>query len=748
MKNAMRMLLLGVVLGIAAPASSGEGWTKLADLPADLAEREMPPGMEGTWCWVPELNGFLLYGGYSPRLTNEGWVYDPAKNEMRLLWSDDSLRYDEAARQWRAIMPRDIIWSQDRPGPARNRAAVYSPDTKKVYFFGGHPGAGREWFGDTKLGTWEFDPTTLKFRHLGDGGPTGQTQGVYDSANRLIVATPSRRGEGDKAPVITWVLSPAAGKWEDRAVPGGPAPGPNAAFAYDPNAKLCVYFSEYGQTWAYDAVKSEWKERKPAAAPPVRRHSGLCYDPGRKLLVLHGGVHHIIDGGKVWAGYGAGGCAFNANHGQWFSDTWTYDAAKNEWKELPAGGAPPAVASSRTAFANDPAGGGLVLYDAAIGIWALGGSYPQAAGEKPPAAVVSPEVLTAQKVLASHRPAEDPKAREWREKLRNMPDDSWLAAGSKPYQGCLNFMYNPDARCLMWLGGCGGAVNSTWDDYGYNNQIVLCDFDVGKWFQRRPNHQWGPARAAYANCRHANGCGRGFCYDSKRKVVWTLGGVASTHYPGTHSIQTYDVAADRYSVTGPHADVWASNCGLVYDPTNDLVVLVENDKGTSVFDPNAKQWRRGAPHPEKKSQYTNAVCDPQVGVILIVPTESGTEAHAYDAKTDKWRDLAPAGAEGIKCGSHFGVTYDSRNRGVIVAEQHPDDAGYGKPRLARRVWVLDLAANAWKEGQTSPLREALNMGSAAYDANHNVAIFGGPSSIMLYRWKGGCPADAFGSPAK
>ena len=744
-KNATALALL--LAGLASLAPAGEPaavWTKLAGLPTDLAGREMPPGMEGTWCWVPEIKGFLLYGGYSPRFTSEGWLYDPAKNEIRLLWPDDSLRYDDKERKWRVLMPRDIVWSQDRPGPARNRGAVYCPDTKKVYLFGGHPG-GRGWLGGTKLGTWELDPATLRFRRLGGVGPAGQTAGVYDSANRLIVAAPARKGEGEKAPIVTWVFSPSTGKWEERAAPTGPQPGPNPAFAYDPNTRLCVYFTEYGQTWTYDAAKNEWKEAKSATAPAVRRHAGMCYDPGRKLLVLHGGVHHTTGGGKVWAGWGTAGHAFHTKENQWFNDTWTYDAARNEWKELPAAGGPPPSASSRLAFAHDPTGGGLVIYDVATGIWALGGAYPKAAGEKPPAAVVGPEVLAAQKALAEQKPPEDPKVRQWQEKLRGMPDDSWLVPEvRKPGQGCLNFVYNPDARCLMWLGGCGGAAHSAWDDYGYNNQIVVCDFDVGCWFQRRPNHMWGPAKSEYATCRHGNGCGRGSCYDSKRKVVWTLGGVASTHYRGTHGMQTYDVASDRYSPAGPGLEGWGSNCGLVYDPTSDAVVAVSVGEGTSVYDPASGKWRKGANHPKKRTQYMNVVCDPQLGVILIVPAGNGAQAHAYDVKADKWRDLSPAGADAVKCGGMPGVAYDSRNRAIIVAEHNYEDQGYGKPPREKRIWALDLAANAWKQGKTSAPVPSMHMGSSAYDENHNVVIFGGRDRLILYRWKGGCPPDAFG----
>jgi hypothetical protein len=115
---------------------------------------------------------------------------------------------------------------------------VYDSHKKQVVFFGGHPAAnysknwGRDprltresWLGNARLGTWMLDPATGKFVHLTDDGPTGITRGVYDSANKLIVAMPVRKGPYDDTqhlPGITWVFSTATGKWEARTSPQSP----------------------------------------------------------------------------------------------------------------------------------------------------------------------------------------------------------------------------------------------------------------------------------------------------------------------------------------------------------------------------------------------------------------------------------------------------------------------------------------------------------------------------------------------
>src|SRR5262245_55702347 len=168
--------LLTIALSLGA---SDVTWEKLADLPKDVAGRESPPGTDGAWVYVPEWKGFLLYGGSSPTYSNEGWFFDPDKREWTLLWPHDALAREDAAQPWRVLLPRDIVWSLDRPGPARMHGVVYDSHKKQVVWFGGHPSVdhsknwGRDprltresWLGSAKLGTWTFDPAAGAFTHL------------------------------------------------------------------------------------------------------------------------------------------------------------------------------------------------------------------------------------------------------------------------------------------------------------------------------------------------------------------------------------------------------------------------------------------------------------------------------------------------------------------------------------------------------------------------------------------------------
>jgi len=747
----------GVCLVVAAAGllSAGEpSWSKRADLPADLAGRELPPGMNGAWCYVPELKGFFLYGGYSPRINNEGWVYDPVKNTMRLLWPDDSLAYEAKTKRWRVLMPRDIHWSQDRPGPGRGQAAVYSPDTRKVYLFGGHPGD-RSWWGSTKLGTWELDPASLKFKPLGAGGPQGVVRAVYDRENRVVVAVVA--GPYKPAKTSVWLFSPGAGTWEEKTSSVAPVLGPSPGLAYDAKSKRCIYYSAYGETWAYDAAANQWTNRKPATSPPPRRHAGMCFDENLGLAILHGGVRHERGAHKddPWSNYGSDH-AFQfkrEGYGTQFTDTWAYDLAGNQWRELKPAAAPPLSASERDLMAYDSVHGACVLYDPAVGFWALGGTYKEGTADQSPALLIEDRVLAAQAARAA--PPLTPAVAAWQEKLRTLADDSWFVPElRKPDPGCSNIVYDPVSRCLLIIGGHPPSF-MTFEDYTYSNRVELLDMDSGQWFQRRPNHQWGPATAEYKQKRLCNGCGRAFCFDSKRQTLWTVGGVASSHYGGTHGMQTYNVATDLFSPGADGVTGWGSNSGLVYDAKNDLVVGVGGGGGgderrasqTVIFDPKTQKWRDGAPHPGKPSQYTNVGYDPELGVILVTPLKGkpGMSTFVYDAAADRWRNLKPTDGEKVPACDLPAIAYDSRNRAVLLVRHNFSEQGKRSDPL--QLWILDLAANAWKPGAKGPPGQPF-FGGAAYDANHNVFITGTRHDLVFYRYRGGCPKDAFASRKK
>ncbi len=743
-------------------------WVMLAGPPRDLVDREMPPGLDGAWCYIPELQGFLLYGGCSPRFTNEGWLFAPASDTWRLLWPDDSLRYDSKTGRWRVLRPSQIIWSHDRPGPARGRAMVYVPEKGLIYLFGGFPNKRREWFGKTKVGTWALDPKTLTFRYISSDGPRGLTRGVYDSKAKRIVAAPERSQKREGS-AVTWVFDPATETWEARRSDPAPRASPHPAFTFDERIGQSVYFSEYGETWTYDALSNRWTRRKPAQSPPPRRHAGMCFHPRLGVSILHGGIHHLSDGGKPWSRHSHD--AFRSSRkelGVQYNDTWSYNAVTNEWKRLDVSHRPPAVASPRGCFAYDPTRSRCVLYDPAIGCWAYGSSDVARSGRPDDVkTVVDDRVVPRQETLARRATERTKEARLWQTRLKSLKDDAWLDTQlGKPTQGCLNFEYDAANRCLVWIGGCNGAVFSTYEQYSYNNQVILLDMDTGTWYQRRANHVWDPAFEAYIQCRPGNGCGRALCYDATRKTMWTLGGVTSIGFAGTRGLQSYDVGTDRFSPAFPSIPGYGANCGLVHDPIHDVLVAAAGQYkdicATHLFDLKTKRWRPAAPHPPKFSLYTRILFDRQVGVLMItmlpkqwklgdpIPQRPGDDltgyamrTFAYDVGADRWSDLAPENEHHVPVSDLPGLAYDSRNRVIIMVENPAREAGYRAPRRRRQVWILDLEENTWKQGTSTPPMQGINKCSLVYDPNHNVVICGERNRIYLYRYRGGCPEDAF-----
>jgi len=91
------------------------------------------------------------------------------------------------------------------------------------------------------------------------------------------------------------------------------------------------------------------------------------------------------------------------------------------------------------------------------------------------------------------------------------------------------------------------------------------------------------------------------------------------------------------------------------------------------------------------------------------------------------------------------VAYDSRNRTILVVKSDHGDIQPLDPSVPYGVlWVLDLATNTWKEAAPGP-KSKLAMASITYDPKLNLTLARFGRSLWAYRYKGGCPAEAFGA---
>jgi hypothetical protein len=134
--------------------------------------------------------------------------------------------------------------------------------------------------------------------------------------------------------------------------------------------------------------------------------------------------------------------------------------------------------------------------------------------------------------------------------------------------------------------------------------------------------------------------------------------------------------------------------------------------------------------------------DPPPGKLKL--EECAMRTFAYDLKTKKWRDLAPKNENAVPFCALPGVAYDSRNRAILmVKSDHGGDYPPDDPKIPYgTLWVLDLAKNTWRQAAAGPTGR-LTLGSMTYDPKLNLAICRSSHKLWVYRYKGGCPADAF-----
>ncbi len=172
------------------------------------------------------------------------------------------------------------------------------------------------------------------------------------------------------------------GTWTRLSPSGTPPAGRDStSLAYDSVDDLVIAFGGknssfifYGDTWAYDPAANEWKDLVPSGTvPSARAGHSMAYDPVTHRLILFGG--------------------FDAN--LFRNDTWAYDSATNEWKDLVPSGTVPSARGGHS-MAYDPVTRRIILF---------GGRYAQVGGPEP-----IPEEM-----LLNDTWAYDPIANSWTE---------------------------------------------------------------------------------------------------------------------------------------------------------------------------------------------------------------------------------------------------------------------------------------------------------------------------------------------
>lgn len=132
--------------------------------------------------------------------------------------------------------------------------------------------------------------------------------------------------------------------------------------------------------------------------------------------------------------------------------------------------------------------------------------------------------------------------------LQTLPANSWVEL-KLPHRGGHEVPAVFDAANSLFFkyGGCGdnspriNIEGSKRPNETYGNSCWVVNVASGKWEMRRPRD------VSFPTDRPANGCSRGYAYDSKRKLIWLYGGISNGGGGGDQwDFWTYDGKTDAF----------------------------------------------------------------------------------------------------------------------------------------------------------------------------------------------------------
>jgi hypothetical protein len=317
--------------------------------------------------------------------------------------------------------------------------------------------------------------------------------------------------------------------------------------------------------------------------------------------------------------------------------------------------------------------------------------------------------------------------------LINIPDNTWVPLGATippNRNGGAEVFWAYDAanRVIVHYGGC------TWP---YTNEQWNFDLGTATWTLKYPQNPTAPPNLP------AGGCSRGLAFDSKRNLVWIMGGASNGGMgTGDFGLYSYDAATNVWTKAVENwgnparygSTLMAANC-LGYDSIHDLLVSVgRNSAGATVgdvwvYDIKNRIWNARSYDPVAGGTgYEPITFDPDIAQFVFF---TGAEIWTYDASTDLWtRKAAVVQPPGWR--NHVGMAYDSRNKVHIL---------YGGRSGADDTWAYDARANAWTQMQpTQHPQTGIDTMLFSYDPEHNVCVLADyrPGSPMwVYRYSSG-----------
>jgi len=703
-------------------------WVRLADCPGDELKREVAPNRGATWAYCPPLNGFVRYGGYTPRFSNALDLFDPKTKVWTRIWGEDE-NYPET-----------------RPGGGMSWMVQWD-EAKKLIYIGG----GRATNFAGSRGIYSFDPSTYAFKAITTELPRGAVSLAYDAKEEIFVASPSSRSD---SPNTTWVYSLKSGKWDKKATT--PAPQDTWAGGYplvyhEASGRVMAVgnFEKQMCVWAFDSVNFKWEKLNAQNGPSARNLITIAYDPVQKVII----------------GYGVSPDGRSPNP---LNDTWTFDPEKLEWKEIASPG-PTQLKNNDDGFKGrnelvfcsalsfDPIRKHMVMADPDLGVWAIRYDPKEPMGKEPQNGGYTPKLLDAIK----NPPAKPAKNREIEAKetlltfpsplnkrIIDMPDNSMieLAANQRLHGHEIGWTYDSDAGVLIKYGGCGNNSNPYWA--GYSNSLLIFDPGTERIYARRV------ADVAGAN-RPSTGCTRSVAYDANQKLTWFFGGVGSGPYcGGTYSsTYSYDITKDIFKGNTQKWPYELANTGCLvqYSPDHNMAFFYRTNVAW-IFDGKLAEWNKKDTKggPTTGGQVYNRMAYVKSKKLFLVlgisgqpadpkkdiPDTLANQTFTFDPSTLTWKDLKPENQPPPRQ-SKFGLAYDSKNDVVLLV-----GGGTGwNAGLRKDMWIYHVKENKWEEVKPTPtdgLKSAVSFDDGMqcdYDSRHNAFIIAGNGGYGVYAYR-------------
>jgi hypothetical protein len=228
-----------------------------------------------------DFNRMVMFGGRSPALRGDTWVYDLAANA------------------WHAVT------STASPNARFSMGAAYDPVHQRAIIFGGQTATG--FFNDV----WAFDFATEQWSRINTAGvaPTARSgsAAVVDAPfNQLIVSHGlSAQGPADDS----WSLDLGTNVWQDISPLTRPSKRSLSSAALDEIDHRLILFGgrdAAGQAsndqWSLDPTLQAWRQFGTIGPnnPAPRWSSTLVYDPATHNLYLFGGQSGSAVNNEVW----------------------------------------------------------------------------------------------------------------------------------------------------------------------------------------------------------------------------------------------------------------------------------------------------------------------------------------------------------------------------------------------------------------------------------------------------------------